>query len=197
MKIADYDNLLNINTNNTRSWDASTVHYNRLEPTSYRVLNLLFHDFDIQASDAFVDFGCGNGRVLFYVNYRFGLPVTGIELHPITFEELEVNRDNYLKENKKNPDITLLNINAIEYEVQARDSIFYFFNPFSIVIYKKVMTNIIQSLKENPRSIQLIIYYPTPSIIEFLDSHSPFKLLKRIELTWSYDNMDQILIYRN
>lgn len=197
MKIVDYDSLLNIYTTNSRNWDASITHFNRLEPTSYNVLNLLFQHLEVTEKDNFVDFGSGNGRVLFYVHYRYQIPVTGIELHPITFIELEENKKHYLSKNYNKKAINLYQINALDYEIKKQDSIFYFFNPFSVVIYKKVFTNIMKSLTTHPRKVQIIIYYPNNQLIDFLNNHTPFRLNKKVDIEWSYDAMDHILIYDN
>ena len=38
---------------------------------------------------------------------------------------------------------------------------FYFFNPFSYDIFKRILNNICCSYYENPREIYLLFYYPS------------------------------------
>ena len=56
--------------------------------------------------------------------------------------------------------ITFLHMAAEQYELTDEDS-FFFFNPFSEVILKRVIDRIVWSWYENPRKIQLFFYYPT------------------------------------
>ncbi|WHX48964.1 hypothetical protein QNH46_23440 [Paenibacillus woosongensis] len=42
-----------------------------------------------------VDFGCGRGRVPFYIHNKFHIPVTGIEVHEKTYEEALHNKGSY------------------------------------------------------------------------------------------------------
>ena len=44
-------------------------------------------DTGLDKSDSVVDFGCGRGRVAFYIHNRFHVPVTGIEANDKTYEE--------------------------------------------------------------------------------------------------------------
>lgn len=84
MNNQEWDNLLNIETTNERDWQAAIYDYHRLESTDYEVLSLLFDNLTVSKDDVFVDMGCGTGRAMFYVYYRFGITVKGIELHPMT-----------------------------------------------------------------------------------------------------------------
>ena len=42
-----------------------------------------------------MDFGVGRGRVSFYTHHKFQVPVTGIEVNDITFDELLKNQERY------------------------------------------------------------------------------------------------------
>ena len=46
---------------------------------------------------------------------------------------------------------------AEQYEIQKTENIFYFFNPFSADIFKKVVKNIMKSYEEHNRTMHLIL----------------------------------------
>ncbi len=128
-----------------------------------------------------MDFGSGKGRVIFYVNYKFNCLTKGIEANHITHDEAISNFHNYL--NLKPDAINNIQfelLQAEKYSINKEDNVFYFFNAFSIVIFKKVISNILKSQKEAPRQITLILYYSFPDYINFINEHTNFKLIKKI-----------------
>lgn len=95
------DNKLNIETQAMREWVEldDLVTYNRLESTPYQALDKLFEFNELGLDSNFVDFGCGTGRVAFYIHNRFNIPVTGIELNQLTYHDLINNYHSYLAAN--------------------------------------------------------------------------------------------------
>ena len=93
------------------------------------------------------------------------------------------NKKNYLKNyNKEKNKIEFLNIFAEEYKISSTDNKFYFFNPFSVQLFMKVINNILISLEKSPRDIDLILYYPSDEYIYYLENYTCFLLYKEIEL---------------
>ena len=45
---------------------------------------------------------------------------------------------------------------------------YYFFNPFSVELLRKVMARIIESYYEKPREVFLFFYYPSEEYISYL-----------------------------
>ena len=76
----DYEHLLNIETQGTDKYHTSHL-YHRYEPTPYEVLNFLFENYTLNQNDHVVDYGCGKGRLNFYIHHFFQIPVTGIEMN--------------------------------------------------------------------------------------------------------------------
>ncbi len=198
MNEQDYEALLNIKTSGKQDLDETSIHYNRYEPTEYSALNKLFKEYKITDKDSIIDFGCGKGRLNFYINYFFGSNVTGIEMNHYFYEESLHNRTSYLNKHKKN----LGNINfccclAEEYKIQSNDNKFYFFNPFSLQIFMKVLENILVSVEENKRNVELILYYPSDDYIFFLENYTFFMLIKEVRLeNFNNDSRERFLIYR-
>ncbi len=196
MKTTINDKTLNINTSGIRDWHNNN-HYFRYEPTSYNLLNLLFEELNLNDDDVFVDFGSGKGRVVFYTNYLFNCFTKAIEANHITHDEAINNLHGYLK---VNPDATAkmkFELSKAEhYQINKEDNIFYFFNSFSVVIFKKVISNILESLKESPREITLIMYYSFPDYLNFINEHTPFKLIKKITEPNNPQPQQNFLLYR-
>ena len=93
------------------------------------------------------------------------------------------NKKNYLKNyNKEKNKIEFLNIFAEKYKISSTDNKFYFFNPFSVQLFMKVINNILISLEKSPRDIDLILYYPSDEYIYYLENYTCFLLYKEIEL---------------
>ncbi|MCK9526616.1 MAG: SAM-dependent methyltransferase, partial [Limnochordia bacterium] len=83
MSAKKYDRELGIRTVGLREWSGQT-HYNRYEATPYEALDTLFRSYNVRRHKRVVDFGCGRGRVAFYIHRRFQVPVVGIEANDKT-----------------------------------------------------------------------------------------------------------------
>ncbi len=195
----DYDRHLRIQTTGMREWQHQSSHYNRYEATPYEALNVFFTEYELKRTDGVVDFGCGKGRLAFYLHDRFQVSVTGIEMSGQLYQEALENQASYLRKAKrKNGTIRFEHCLAEQYKVEAGDNRFYFFNPFSLQIFTKVIHSILQSVEQHSRSVDLILYYPTSEYIEFLDAHTPFELVKGVTVPGSYEenNNEIFLVFR-
>lgn len=194
-----YEELLNINTRANKSEVNHSIHYHPYEPTPYSALEEFFKYYEVGPNDHIVDFGCGKGRLNFYLNYRFHVPIIGIEMNNDFFQEAMKNRDRYIKKtHRKSETIQFQCCLAEEYEIQAEDNRFYFFNPFTVQIFMKVLKNIMISVEKHKREVDLIFYYPSDDYRYFLDQHTAFELLKEIPLRGLYEKntYERFLIYR-
>lgn len=184
-----YEKLLNIKTSGEQKIFNESPHYNRYEPTSYSVLELLSKQYHFTAEDHIVDFGCGKGRLNFYINYFFDSTVTGIEMDTFFYKQAIDNQRDYLKKHKKKINkIKFLHCFAEEYNINPSDNKFYFFNPFSLQIFIKVIGSILISVEGYERTVDIILYYPSYDYIYFLENNTPFILLNEIKLPYLYDN---------
>lgn len=194
-----YEKLLNIKTSGEQKIFNESMHYNRYEPTSYSALEILSKNYTFTAEDNIVDFGCGKGRLNFYINHFFYSTITGIEMNTFFYKEAVENKRDYLKKHKKKrSNNNFLNCFAEEYNINPSDNKFYFFNPFSIQIFIKVIRNILISMEEYERTIDVILYYPSDDYIYFLENNTSFLLFDEIKLPHLYDNdpRQSFLIYR-
>ena len=190
------DDLLGIRTVGTREWNDNNIQYYRYEPTPYKALNILAENYKFMGVNRVVDFGCGRGRVAFYIHNRFHLPVTGIEANSITYEEALENMATYrLKANHFAAPIAFEHALAQHYKIDKTDNCFYFFNPFSVHIFRKVVNNILRSMEKDRRTGDLILYYPFPDYVDFLRI-TPFDMVKEIKVTGATDIRERFIIYR-
>ncbi|WP_088105623.1 class I SAM-dependent methyltransferase [Halalkalibacter urbisdiaboli] len=199
MNVKNYDHVLQIQTGENQKGFLTSVHYHRYEPTPYAALEYLFTQYQITCSDRIVDFGCGKGRLNFYLHYFYGTTVIGIEMNERFFQEAMDNQLRYIKKpNVKNTNLYFYQCLAEEYEIDPLDNKFYFFNPFSVQVFMKVVNNILRSMEQTKREMELILYYPSEDYIFYLENYTSFELIKEIQLPGLYDenSNERFLIYR-
>lgn len=190
-----YDQKLRIRTDGVRELDVK--HHNRYEATPYEALDTFFRVYKLHENDRVVDFGCGRGRAMFYMHHHFQVPVTGIEADDLTFEEALQNKTSYLYGRSENePSIQFEYGLAEMYEIKPDDNRFYFFNPFTLPIFKKVVYNILQSVNKKSRTVELILYYPLPEFNHFLQSNTPFELINQVKVPKIHGKYGKFAIYR-
>lgn len=194
------DQLLSIQTKNIRLQTSElSEHYSPYEATPYPILQALFQSYQLTDRDVFVDFGCGKGRIIFLVHYLFTSSVVGIEMNEQLYETSLQNKRNYLKNNRsERAKISIIREFAETYRIQNEENIFYFFNPFSIDVFAKVIENILHSYERKRRTIDLIFYYPRDEYINYLKEQTPFKIVKEVEVPGLYEinKEERFLIYR-
>ena len=85
MNDAQWDKKLKIQTQG-RDASSEDVHHHPYEPTPYCVLERLTESGYISDDDRVIDYGCGKGRVSFYLNKHTGCQITGVEFDPSIYE---------------------------------------------------------------------------------------------------------------
>lgn len=152
------------------------------EPTPYDVLDLLIDNDVINKNDHVVDMGAGKGRVSIYLSHEIGCHVTGVEYDPDIYNLAQINLYNV----KPSVDVDFECISAEKYNVKSDDTVFFFFNPFSVKILNTVINNIEKSFYENMRSIKLIFYYPTLEYVGTLMTRDRLEFVDEIDCSHLY-----------
>ncbi|WP_075980219.1 methyltransferase [Bacillus massilinigeriensis] len=194
-----YDDLMNIKTGESQKGFVQSIHYYRYEPTPYQALEELFKRYQLESSDYIVDFGCGKGRLIFFINYLFHANVVGIEMNKDLYKEALENRKSYLKKFRISEEKIQFYCGIAEnYEISPFDNRFYFFNPFSIPIFMNIVNHILNSVEKYNRDIELILYYCSDDYIFFLENQTAFELKEEITLPGLFDHnpYERFLIYR-
>ncbi|KIL78329.1 class I SAM-dependent methyltransferase [Bacillus badius] len=199
MNEKEYDRLLKIETGGTWEWLYQSLHYNRYEATPYDAIDHLFEEYELKRTDGVVDFGCGKGRLVFYIHHRFHARATGIEINGQLYQEALENQARYLKKKKRADNAVRFECcPAEEYDIEKEENKFYFFNPFSVQIFMRVVHHILRSVEEHQRPVDLILYYPTAEYIQFLDMYTSFQLLKEVKIPELYEKNEneRFLVFR-
>ena len=140
-----------------------------------------------------LDYGCGKGRVGFFLNYRTKAKTIGIEYDEHIW--------NHARENGRTARARaeFILTRAEEYQVPSDVNRCYFFNPFSVEILRKVMARIMESWYENPREIFLFFYYPADEYISYLMTVDELEFYDEIEcddLIEGSDPRERIMIFQ-
>lgn len=192
-----FDQMLHVRTTGLREWRNQTDQYNRYEATPYAALEKLVQHYKFKKDDHVVDFGSGRGRVSFYIHYHFNIPVTGVEVNEVTYEEAMYNKALYRQKNKRLKAPIRFEFGLAEnYDIQPEENVFYFFNPFSVTIFQQVVQNILCSVEKHKRTVDIILYYPLPEYKKFLKKETPFKLINKVKAYSNHGKHGKFLIYR-
>jgi predicted RNA methylase len=187
-----WDKLLQIQTIGRDDLSADEYHH-PYEPTPYCVLERLAESGLIGQNDAVLDYGCGKGRVGFFLSYRTKAKTIGIEYDERIYEIANQNRKSTISRIK--PDFVLTR--AEEYAVPTEVNRCYFFNPFSVEILRKVMARIIESYYEHPREVFLFFYYPSDEYISYLMTVDELEFYDEIECDdlFESDPRERIMVF--
>lgn len=190
----NWDKLLQVKTTGRDETNADEYHH-PYEPTPYTVLERLVTSGLITQEDVVLDYGCGKGRVGFFLSYRTKAKTIGIEYDDRILDIALENQKTTISRVK--PDFVLTK--AEEYEVPPDVNRCYFFNPFSVEILHKVMARIIESYYENPRELFLFFYYPSDEYISYLMTVDELEFYDEIEcddLFEGHDMRERIMIFQ-
>lgn len=180
-KELNWDRKLNIQTTG-RDDSAADAYHHPYEPTPYSVLERLAESGYIERDSVVVDYGCGKGRVGFFLHHALGCKTIGLEYDERIFLQAVQNRTSYVEsvrsglinaelfrrmDEKGDAQVAFLCQNAAEYEPSDADC-FYFFNPFPVEILRSVLAKILDSYYEDPRTMRLFFYYPDDEYVAYL-----------------------------
>lgn len=164
----------------------SSFHYHRYEPTPYAALEKLFQAYSVKSSDVLVDYGCGKGRIGFYAHAFHGISSVGVEMDTQFIQIAKRNLSGYIKSRQAGlRKIQFYEGFAQDYIVRANENIFYFFHPFSVQIFIKVVSRILDSLATHPRNVDIILYYPSVDYCEFLERYTFFTRVQEISADYA------------
>lgn len=189
-----WDATLKIRTAGRDETNADQYHH-PYEPTPYSVLERLADSGFFGKEDVVLDYGCGKGRVGFFLSHQTEARTIGIEYDERIYQDAVENRKS--APSKAKADFVLTG--AEEYAVPAEVNRCYFFNPFSVEILHKVMARILESWYEAPREVFLFFYYPADEYVSFLMGVEELDFYDEIEcddLFPGKDNRERILIFQ-
>lgn len=142
------------------------------QPTPYDVLEKIAESSILTPEDVLVDFGCGRGRVCFYLADRVGCRCVGIERAEPIFKRTMKNLDSYTGDRRR---VSFRLGEAEEFDpVPNGITAAYLFNPFAGQIFEKVYEN----LRRCGRRVKLILYRPDVWAAEFMRASGAVPVLE-------------------
>ena len=181
-----WDKLLKIKTTGRDDSNSDQYRY-PYEPTPYGVLERLANSGYIRKKDVVLDYGCGKGRVDFFLSYQTKARTIGIEYDERIFQSAIENQKNAVSKVKTE----FVLARAESYEVPEAVNRCYFFNPFSVELLRKVMSRIIESYYENPREIFFMFYYPSEEYISYLITVDELEFYDEIDCGDMFEKNDE------
>lgn len=194
MKEEKWDKLLQIRTTGRDDSHADQYRY-PYEPTPYPVLERLANSGYIRKGNTLLDYGCGKGRVEFFLSWQTRCRSIGIEYDERIYEKAVENQNMSSVSGR----VTFQAVDAGEFPVPESVDRIYFFNPFSLEILQKVISRIRDSYYEAPREILLFFYYPSDEYISFLMTVNELTFYDEIDCGDLYDGKDsreRIVIFK-
>ena len=191
---SNWDKLLHIQTTGRDEANADAYHH-PYEPTPYCVLERLADSGFFGNGDVVLDYGCGKGRVGFFLACRTGARTIGIEYDDRIYGAAMENQGSAVPKAKAE----FVLAKAEEYAVPSEVNRCYFFNPFSGEILHKVMARIIESWYDHPREIFLFFYYPADEYLSCLMTEEELEFYDEIPCQDLFDGQDtreRILIFQ-
>lgn len=189
-----WDKLLQIKTTGRDDSNSDQYHY-PYEPTPYSVLERLANSGLIRKKDVLLDYGCGKGRVDFFLSYQTKAKTIGIEYDERIYQAAVKNHQSAVSRTRTE----VVMARAETYSVPSEVNRCYFFNPFSVELLRKVMARILESYYENPREILLFFYYPSEEYISYLMTVGELEFYDEIsceDLFEGKDERERIMVFR-
>ena len=189
-----WDKLLKIKTSGRDDSNSDQYRF-PYEPTPYSVLERLANSGYIRKKDVVLDYGCGKGRVEFFLSYQTKATTIGIEYDERIYQSAIENQNTFISRAKTD----FILARAEEYEVPSKVNRFYFFNPFSVELLRKVMARIIDSYYNQPRELLLFFYYPSEEYISYLMTVDELEFYDEIacnDLFENNDSRENIIIFK-
>ena len=188
-----WDKLLQIKTTGRDDSKAGQTCY-PYEPTPYPVLERLANYGFIRKRDVVLDYGCGKGRVDFFLSYQTKAKTIGIEYDERIYQSAVENQKAAVS--RARTEFVLAR--AEEYDVPAEVNRYYFFNPFSVEILREVMMKIKASYAKDPRETLLFFYYPSPEYLSFLAEADGLELQEEVpcgDLFEGNDPREKVMVF--
>lgn len=189
-----WDKLLQIKTAGRDDVNADCYRY-PYEPTPYSVLERLADSGLIRGGDVVLDYGCGKGRVDFFLSAQTQAKTIGIEYDERIYRDAVENQ----KAATSRAKAEFVLARAEVYEVPAEVNRCYFFNPFSLEILQKALARVIESYYGKLRDILLFFYYPSEEYLSWLMTVDELEFYDEIPCGDLFDGnnpRERIVIFR-
>jgi hypothetical protein len=111
----------------------------------------------------FVDFGAGKGRGCLSAAQKNFKKIIGVEFAQELCADMERNIRVFKSPWQRCFNLEVVCVDATQFEIPDGDCVLFFFNPFKRKTLKAVIDNIESSLRQKPRHMLILYYYPSPN----------------------------------
>lgn len=128
---------------------------------------------------AFVDLGCGKGRVLL-IAAEAGFPVVrGVEFARELCDIARANWNSFQSRARiTNALCEIVEADVSTYRIRDDETVFFIFNPFDEIILERVLENIAASVISSPRRVLVIFFHPKERYKQVIAGHREFRLIE-------------------
>jgi SAM-dependent methyltransferase len=135
-------------------------HASIYQPVNYYTAEMLMNKLDNNdVTGAFLDIGCGKGRMLaIAASYGFS-NIIGIDFSAQLCHEA-IGQASLIEDKVRGVSITVECEDARTYEIPKEVSVIFMFNPFDDLVMNDFLVRVRQTLKENPRKLKILYANP-------------------------------------
>jgi hypothetical protein len=131
------------------------------QPTDPALFREMLASLEIDFRDfLFIDIGSGKGRTLLMASDYPFRRIVGVELLPELHRVAEENIGKYKSDSQQRVAIESICTDAREFIFPPEPSVLYLFNPLPQAGLVHLLTNLEQSLRENPRPVLVLYHNP-------------------------------------
>jgi len=134
------------------------IHYQPVPPTLFKAtvaaLRINYSEY------SFLDFGCGKGKALLLASSFPFKKITGVELSPELANIATVNLQKYKSRRRRCAALEVVCMDAVAFPIPRGPIVCFFYNPFGEEIMARVLENLEESVRQNPRDLIIVYFYP-------------------------------------
>ena len=156
-----------------------TSHASIYQPLNYFILEKLMNATG-KLDGSFVDLGCGKGRVLAVAAFYGFEEIIGVDFSK---NLCDAAKRTILESEKRFPDVrfSVINNDAFYFDIPDQVNTIFLFNPFDEVIMSGVIQNIMFSLKQSPRAMQVLYANPVYKSLFLAEGFTETLHIKKLE----------------
>jgi len=139
----------------------------RCSPSGNRYLKKLLTDLNITATDSILDIGCGKGSA---IRCMLEFPFDSVDGVELSKEITNIALENF---NKIGKTTNIFNMNALDFRNFSDYNMFYFYNPFPVLVLEKVVDNLISQITSNQ---EVFIIYNNLASQKLLEDRGFYKI---------------------
>jgi SAM-dependent methyltransferase len=136
--------------------------YQPTEPTLFHeMLDALHQQAHLDFREfTFIDLGSGKGRTLLLASDYPFRRIVGVELLPALHQIAQENLQKYHSESQKCVGLESICADATAFPFPAEPLVLYLFNPFPEAGLRRMLANLEESLRRNPRPVYVLYHNP-------------------------------------